>query len=126
MIVGFVEEESGGLFPYMDVLVRGPAGREIRVTALIDTGFNAYISLPHRMVNDLGLTRIGTDDVILANADRDAAELFLGEVDWGFSRHNVPVHQIGDEPAVGTALLRAHNLSIEFVRDGAVHAVSIN
>ncbi|MCY4475900.1 MAG: hypothetical protein OXC83_10770 [Chloroflexi bacterium] len=126
MIVGFVEEEGGGLFPYMDVIVRGPAGREICVTALIDTGFNAYISLPRRMVNDLGLTRLGTDDVILANAERDAAELFLGEVNWRSSRHNVPVHQIGDEPAVGTALLRQHNLSIEFVRDGAVHAVSIN
>ncbi len=120
MTVGHVEEQGGGLYAYVDVVVRGPTGREVLVSALVDTGFNAYVSLPRNVVIDLGLVRLGTDDVTLANADIDAAELYLAEVHWRQSRRNLPVHQIGDEPTIGTALLRSYNLSVDFVPDGDV------
>lgn len=120
MKVGIVEEDGRGLYAYTDISVRGPTGREVNVSALVDTGFNAYISLPSNIVSFLALQPLGTDDVVLANATIDTSFMFVGQVNWRQTTENVPVHEIGDEPAIGTALLRSFNLSIDFVPGGDV------
>ena len=125
MKIGIVEEVGGGLYAYAEVLLRGPSGREARLYALVDTGYNAYVSVPSEIVNHLGLSPLGTDDVILANAGTETAGIFVGEVSWGRQSINVPVHQIGDEPTIGTALLRDHKLSIDFAPDGDVQIYPI-
>ena len=120
MIVGRVEQDGGGLYAYADVTVRGPSGHEINISALVDTGFNSFLSLPPRMVEYLGLLPLGTDDVVLANAETDTAFMFVGQAGWRHEMRGIPIHQIGDEPSVGTALLRSLNLSIDFVPNGDV------
>ena len=44
------------------------------------------------------------------------------EAPWtlGYQTLRVPVHQIGEEPTIGTALLRSCKLSVDFVPDGDV------
>ena len=125
MTIGVVEEVGGGLYAYADVRVRGPTGGEIPVSALVDTGFNAYVSLPASMVEQLRLPPLGTENVVLANADTETVEMFLGQVRWRRRRRYLPVHQIGDEPSAGTALLRQFNLSIDFLPNGDVRVSSI-
>ena len=128
MKVGFVQDGHRGLCAYAEVSIAGRSGRSVRQTALIDTGFNGYISLPTTVVEDLGLLPIGAHVVELANAEVANVLLFSGEVTIGNIVEvvignivrAVPIHGIGNEPTIGTSLFRYHHLSIDFMAGGDV------
>ena len=120
MKVGFVQDGHRGLCAYAEVSVAGRSGRSVRQTALIDTGFNGYISLPTTVVEDLGLLPIGAHVVELANAEVANVLLFSGEVAIGNIVRAVPIHGIGNEPTIGTSLFKYHHLSIDFMAGGDV------
>ena len=119
MKVGSVRDGHGsGLFAYVDVNIIGPFGHSITQSALVDTGSNGFVSLPREVVDELGLLLVGFDVVELANAGSENVRVFGGEVTFGQQSRRVPIHSIGDEPTIGTALLRDHKLSIDFAPDG--------
>jgi len=51
------------------LLVGSGEGTEREVTAVIDTGFNGVLGLPTRLIEELGLTRVGRERMLLANGD---------------------------------------------------------
>ena len=120
MRVGSVHDGPYGLCPYVDVVINGPFGDTVTQVALVDSGPNGFVSLPAGVVDELRLIPDGSDVVELANAESESVLLFAGAVTLGRWRLSVPIHQIGDEPTVGTALLRSFNLSIDFVPDGEI------
>ena len=120
MKVGSVSDGLNGLQPYVDLVVQGPFGNQTNVSALVDTGSNGFVSLPPEIIDELTLIPIGTDVVELANAKSENVRIFGGAVTLGAQTFRAPIHQIGDEPTIGTALLRSYNLSVDFVPDGDV------
>ncbi len=65
--------------------------------ALIDTGFNGYLSLPLDVVEELDPTSIGGNAVELANASEEDVPLFRGEVTFSRKVMTIPVHGIGTD-----------------------------
>lgn len=126
MKVGSVSDGLFGLRPYVDLVIQGRLGDAATVSALVDTGSNGFVSLPPEIVDELALTPVGIDVVELANARSENVRVFGGTVTLGHQTLRAPVHQIGDEPTVGTALLRSYNLSVDFVPDGDVQVSTIN
>ena len=55
-------------------------GEKIHPSAIVDTGFNGYLSVPREMVERSGWEFLGFEDYELANG-----ELALEEVFWGRS-----------------------------------------
>lgn len=47
--------------------LRGPAGQEQEIDAVIDTGFNGFLTLPPMLVADLGLPVVGDGEAVLAD-----------------------------------------------------------
>ena len=125
MKIGSVQDGLSGLCPYVSVTINSPSGNSITQTALVDSGSNGYVSLPPIVIEALELTPVGSNIVELANAKTETVTIVSGEVALGRWRRNVPIHQIGDEPTVRTALLRSFNLSIDFVPDGDVRFEAI-
>ena len=57
MLTGRVTREKEAL---LSIEVLGPAGKGVLVEAMIDTGYNGYLTLPPSLVAELGLVFAGT------------------------------------------------------------------
>ena len=56
MISGVV---NGDLEATVRLLIRGPGGQEQEIDAVIDTGFNGFLTLSPALVRQLSLTHLG-------------------------------------------------------------------
>ncbi len=65
------------------LMVRGPGGQEQEIEAVIDTGFNGFLTLPPTVVTTLGLPRLGRGRAILANGSQDLFDVYEVTVLWG-------------------------------------------
>ena len=59
MIVGFVNESDEPVIKIKLVLSKG----ERSVNAVIDTGFNGYISVPKKLISDSDWDFLGTEEI---------------------------------------------------------------
>lgn len=100
--------------------VRGPDEREQEIEAVIDTGFNGFLTLPPEVVMALGLAFIGRGRAILANGSEDLFDIHEATVVWGDRTLDVEAEAADADPLVGTALLYGHDLRIQLVDGGTV------
>jgi len=64
MIEGFV---NANLEAVVTIPLLGPTGQTREVAAVVDTGFNGYLTLPPTLVADLGLSVVGDGEAIHAD-----------------------------------------------------------
>lgn len=94
MIGGVVTARLEAVVP---VRVRGPAGAELEVEAVVDSGCTAALTLPIATVVTLGLTRMSTGGAVLADGSVRQFDIYESEVEWDGSWHSVLVSVVGDE-----------------------------
>ena len=114
MIDGIV---NANLEAVVTLLLRSPDRRAREVDAVIDTGFNGYMSLLPTLVADLDLPIVGDGEAVLADGKEVSFNVYSVTVLWdGLPRH-VEIGAVGDEPLVGMSLLVGHDLHVR-VADG--------
>ena len=89
--------------------------RPIKFTAVIDTGFNGYLSVPRRLLTGSKWLAIGTEKFEIATGSLVEQEIYLGEISFDGKRG--PVYSVATEAQdilIGTKLLRGKSLSINF------------
>ncbi len=114
MIEGFV---NANLEAVVTLPLQGPAGQTREVDAVIDTGFNGYLTLPPTLAADLGLPVVGDGEAVLADGSEAAFDVYGVTVLWDDESRHIETGAVGVDPLVGMALLRSHNLNID-VEDG--------
>ena len=119
MIEGFV---NANLESVVTLPLQGPGGRTWEVDAVIDTGFNGYLTLPPMLVADLGLTVVGDGEAVLADGSEAAFDVYSVTLLWNGQSRHVETGAVGVAPLVGMSLLDSHNLNID-VRDGGRVAI---
>ena len=85
--------------------------------AVIDTGFNGYLSVPERIATRGGWQLLGTEDFEIATGQSVAQRVYLGDVI--FDRSHVRVYAVATDATdilIGTRLLARHTLTINFRR----------
>ena len=97
--------------------LRGPAGQTREVDAVIDTGFNGYLTLPPTLAADLGLSVVGDGEAVLADGSEAAFDVYGVTVLWDDQSRHIETGAVGVDPLVGMALLYSHHLNID-VEDG--------
>ena len=102
------------------VTIYGPDGFHIDVRAVIDTGYDSWLTLPLIAVEYLGLTRNSTGMAKLADDTVTPFEYYFAEVDWNDNRKTILVSAVGAEVLIGMKLLIGHELRISVVVGGAV------
>ncbi len=117
MIEGFV---NSNLEAVVTLPLQGPAGRTLEVDAVIDTGFNGYLTLPPMLVADLGLPVVGDGEAVLADGSETAFDVYGVTVLWNGQSRYVETGAVGVDPLVGMSLLDSHNLSIDVRKGGRV------
>jgi clan AA aspartic protease len=116
MMTGFFTSEGE---PALSVHVAGPAGN-LDVDAVIDTGFNGDLTLPHNQIEALGLPEATVSEVTLADGRVRDVPLYDGKALLSGVTREVFVAEAPTMPLVGTGLLQGFSLHIEFQVQGTV------
>ena len=111
MIIGFVNESDEPV-----VEVKLDLGKEKRaVNAVIDTGFNGYISVPRKLIDESNWDFLGIEEYELASGELMREKVFLGRIEIGMEKLAVFIlSSNSSDTLIGTKLLRNRLLIINF------------
>jgi clan AA aspartic protease len=122
MITGAVNSDLEAL---LRLTLRDSDGNESQVDAVIDTGFNGYLTLPSQLVDQLGLPYLYRQEGELADGSLHVFDVHAVTVLWGGKERQVEVAVADTDPLLGMALLAKHSLSIKVVSGGKVSVAKI-
>jgi clan AA aspartic protease len=117
MITGIVNADLEAVIRFP---IRGPNGRALDVEAIVDTGFNGFLTLPPALVTTLGLPRLGRGRVMLANGSEQIIDIHRATVIWDGEALSVEADAVDAPPLVGMALLYGYELAVEVIDGGSV------
>jgi clan AA aspartic protease len=117
MITGILTAAREAVIP---LVVRGPAGHEAAVDAVIDTGFTGWLTLPTALVVALGLPFGGSTRATLSDGSEVAMDVFEATVVWDTRERQVTVLATEGGVLVGMAMLLGFRLTIEGAVGGLV------
>ena len=100
--------------------MHGPGGITRELEAVIDTGYNDYLTLPSTIVTELGLPLVSTTQAFLADGTEASFDVYEVTVMWDQQPVQITAYESSSIPLVGMALLRGHNLNIDVERGGRV------
>ncbi len=106
--------------PVIRLTVRGPGGQARRVKAVIDTGFDGWLTLPPSLITWLGLPWRRRGLARLADGSAIAFDVYEGTVVWHRRRRRLPVDEADTTPLVGMALLEGSELNAQVRVGGRV------
>ncbi len=111
MLQGFVNEYGEPI-----VSLELVSGNElVDNSAVIDTGFNGYLSISKNVLKRLDWQFIGYEEYELANGTRFKEKIYLGRIVFDGEAHEVLVVATDSEDAlIGTKLLKEKILTINF------------
>lgn len=122
MISGTVNSHWEARLPL--VLV-GRNGQTQNVEAVVDTGFNGFLTLPPDLIEAMALQRLGRGRAILADGSESIFDIFAATVLWDGARRNVEADAAETDALIGMALLEGYSLQVEVVSGGSVTIDSI-
>jgi clan AA aspartic protease len=117
MITGVVTDRREAV---IRLRVRGPAGQDQEIEAIIDTGFDGWLSLPSSIIAQLALTWRQRGRALLADGSESVFDIYEAIVDWDGELRRIPVDEAETVPLVGMSLLEGYELSIQVQRGGNV------
>ncbi|MBC7807904.1 MAG: clan AA aspartic protease [Akkermansiaceae bacterium] len=117
MIVGELSASREMIVP---IAVRGGAGDEVTIRAVLDTGFGAYLTLTPEVINDLSLDVTGIVNVMLGDGSSTTLLKYAVEVVWDGQSRTVPVYEAEGDPLIGMMLLYGFDFHVHVVDGGMV------
>lgn len=114
MITGVV---TGDRQAVIHLTVRGPTGQEQEIEAIIDTGFDGWLSLPSSLIVLLSLVWRQRGRALLADGSESVFDIYEGTVFWDGQARRIPVHEAETIPLVDMSLLQGYELTVQ-VRPG--------
>lgn len=88
--------------------------------AVIDTGFNGFLTLPPALVHTLRLPLVGNRRATLGDGSVVVLDVYLATVLWHDQEREVLVLQADSDPLVGMSLLYGNRVTLYIVEDGDV------
>ncbi len=120
MMTGIVNADLEAL---LRLSVRDARGHSHDVEAIIDTGFNGFVTLPPALVAALGLPWLCRQQAQLADGSFQAFDVYVATVEWEAQPRNLEVEATDAQPLVGMALMQGSELRVHVMPGGAVTIV---
>jgi clan AA aspartic protease len=90
------------------------------ITAVIDTGYTGFLSLPSEIITELNLSWTGIDRGTLGDGSEVTFEVYAAKVIWDGEYRDIPINEAETDPLVGISLLYGYDLHIQTVEGGSV------
>ena len=103
MISGLITDDHEAI---IELTVHGPTGRKARIEAVIDTGFDGWLTLPPILISRLKLPWRRRGRAVLADGDESLFDIYEGTVVWDKRRRRISVDEMKAAPLVGMSLMR--------------------
>jgi len=117
MITGVVSDRREAV---IRLRVSGPAGQDREIEAIIDTGFDGWLSLPLSIITQLGLVWRQRGRALLADGSESVFDIYEAAVDWDGEARRIPADEAETVPLVGMSLLEGYELVVQVRRGGSV------
>jgi len=117
MINGAVSSDRQVVIP---LTIRGNAGYDRDIEAIIDTGFDGWLSLPPSLIAALALEWRQRGRAFLADGSECVFDIYEGTAIWDGQNVRIPVHEAETAPLVGMSLLDGYELVIQVRSSGTV------
>ena len=117
MIEGSVNTEIEAI---ISLTVYGPSGQIQVIDAVVDTGFDQFLTLPPSLVSELGLALTGSTPVTLADGSEVRMDVYKAILLWDDVLWQVDTYAADATPLVGMGLLHGHSLHVDVLEGGRV------
>lgn len=117
MIQGIVTEHRTAVIP---LTVQGTMGQVDTFPAIVDTGFNGFLTLPLPQIAKLGFPYRGSMRAVLGNGKDADLVVFAGTVLWDGQVQAVMMLAADGTPLVGMGLLEGSRVLLHVTDNGAV------
>ncbi len=117
MIQGVVNQRCEATLP---LVVGNANGQRQVIDAVIDTGFNGFLTLPSAVITTLDLSWNASDLVTLGDGSETLFDLYSVTIIWDGQYREIDVAESETEPLIGMALLYGYRLQIDAIEGGIV------
>ena len=122
MISGTVNSQREAVVP-VSLLDTGGALQPI--DAVLDTGFTGKLTLPSKLIDDLGLEFFDSRSAVLGDGSETLMETYRGDVMWHGRARRVIVLESEGGPLLGMELLEGSTLLLRVEPEGVVQIEEI-
>jgi clan AA aspartic protease len=117
MITGTVNADFEPIIP---LSICRADGEVFTQEAIVDTGFNGWLSLPPDEIAELNLRWKRRGRAILGDGSECVFNVYEVVVIWDGELHTIPVDEADSDPLVGMSLMEGYQLTIQVSEDGYV------
>ncbi|WP_404790533.1 hypothetical protein [Altericista sp. CCNU0014] len=117
MITGFVNVEFEPIIP---LSIHRADGKVFTQDAIVDTGFNGWLSLPPDSIAELNLKWKRRGRAILGDGSECVFNVYEVVVVWDDTLLTIPVDEADAEPLVGMSLMEGYQLTMQVFEGGQV------
>ena len=96
------------------------------IDAVIDTGFNSTMTLPHEAIEAIGLRSLRRETARLADSQIVETDVFEGRLLWNGEQVLVEISELEQIPLVGMSLLQNQRLVMDIIDGGDVTVTPIS
>jgi clan AA aspartic protease len=122
MMQGYVNQNYEAM---LSLVVRN--GDKLKsITAVIDTGFTGFLSLPISTVTELELSWSYRDRATLGDGSEVLFDIYDGMVIWGGQYREIEINAAETEPLIGMSMLRGYRLEVDTVQGGLVRIAELS
>ncbi|MEH2307333.1 clan AA aspartic protease [Nostoc sp.] len=123
MIAGIVNADFE---PIISVSVCGSDGKIYTQDAIVDTGFNGWLSLPPDLIAQLNLRWKRRGRAILGDGSECVFNVSEAVLVWDGDILIIPVDEADSEPLVGMSLMEGYQLMVQVFKNGRVELSKVN
>lgn len=123
MIAGIV---NGDFEPIISLSICSVTGQIYTQDAIVDTGFNGWLSLPPSTIAELGLIWKRRGRAILGDGSECIFNIYEAVVLWDGAIVTIPIDEADSEPLIGMSLMEGYQLTIQAIEGGRVELNKLN
>jgi clan AA aspartic protease len=117
MITGIVNADFEPIIP---LSICGSDGKVYTQEAIVDTGFNGWLSLPPDLIAELNLKWKRRGRAILGDGTECVFNVYEAVLVWDGNMLTIPIDEADSEPLVGMSLMQGYQLTVQVFEGGHV------
>jgi clan AA aspartic protease len=117
MITGIVNADFEPIIP---LSICGSDGKVYTQEAIVDTGFNGWLSLPPDLIAELNLKWKRRGRAILGDGTECVFDVYEAVLVWDGNMLTIPIDEADSEPLVGMSLMQGYQLTVQVFEGGHV------